>query len=217
MKKILLILMFALLLQGCNNATTNTTNTTSPTTENIVTEQYLTLNLFHNINVENDPYIEINQVVNLYEFSVDGNEVALSNVSFNNNKLYINYNYLNELTPGNYDLVILTTLGYVNISLELVDDYKPYIIGNNNIHYNENEDIVVIIETFGKGISSISTTGGIAANQYSFSNRTLTINHEFFAEKIAENPDRTNVIFMLAITYNESDTLVTAINVILKD
>lgn len=218
MKKILLILMFILLLQGCNSNTNTTTTTTLSTTDSgYITEEYLTLNLYHNVNVNHDPFIVIDSIVNLYEFKVENNEIALSNLSFSNNKIFINHIYLNSLTPGNYNLRVLTTLGYINISLELVNDFKPYIIGSNNINYQENQDVEVIIETFGKGISSISTTGGIETNQYSFSNRTLTINHEFFDEKIAENPDRTNVIFMIAITYNESDTLITAINVILND
>ena len=218
MKKILLILMLVILLQGCNSNTTTTTTTTLPTTDSgYITEDYLTLNLYHNVNVNHDPFIETSSTLNLYEFKVDGNEIAVSNLSSTSNKIFINHAYLNSLAPGNYNLRVLTTLGYVNISLELVNDFKPYIIGTNNINYQENQDVEVIIETFGKGISSISTTGGIETNQYSFNNRTLTINHEFFDDKITENPDRTNVIFMIAITYNESDTLITAINVILND
>ena len=85
------------------------------------------------------------------------------------------------------------------------------------MYYQKNEDIVVTIETFGKGIDTLSTTGEISDKDYSFNQRNLIINYQFIEEKISENNDRSNIIFLVSVEYGNDDTLIMAINVILKE
>ena len=91
------------------------------------------------------------------------------------------------------------------------------MVSDNNINYLDNQDVIILIETFNKGIYSLSVTGGIDSSLYSFSGQTLTIRDEYFTELLINEPTRTNIIFMIAISYNEDDTLVAAINIIFNN
>lgn len=214
----LIVLLFMLLLVGCNGQTTlTTTQTTEPVDTGYVTEDYLSFSLYHNKNSSFNPFVIVSNNLIIYEYKLNTNIIGLNDVSISSNNISFNYNVLNSLETGEHTIVLLTTYGYINIELTIVDDDKPYIIGSNTIRYNPGQDIVVMIETFGEGLTSISTTGDIASNLYSFSGRTLTIKKEFFVEKLNENPSRKSVIFMIPISYGEGNTLITAVNVLLND
>jgi hypothetical protein len=50
-----------------------------------------------------------------------------------------------------------------------------YIFNVYILNYVENQDVLVLIETFNKGIYSLSVRGGIDSSLYEFSGQTLTI------------------------------------------
>jgi len=209
--------MLIFLLQGCNKITTTETDITSNLTVSYITSEYLSENLYHNVNVNTDPFITVDDDLSIYEFKVEDQTVSMSYIDYEDKKIYFDHDYLNDLEIKNHNLSLQTSQGIIVITLELVDDYVPYIISNNNINYTVNQDVIILIETFNKGIYSLSVTGGIDPLLYSFSGQTLTIRNEYFTELLINEPDRTNIIFMIAISYNEDDTLVAAINVIFNN
>jgi len=217
MKKAIILLMLIFLLQGCNKITTTETDLTSNLTVSYITSEYLNVNLYHNVNVNTDPFITAVDYLSIYEFKVNDETVSMNYVDYEENRIYFDHNYLNGLEIENHNLSLQTSHGIIVINLDLVDDFVPYIISENNINYTENQDVIVLIETFNNGISSVSVTGGIDSSLYDFSGQTLTISEEYFTELLANEPDRTNIIFMITISYNEEDTLVAAINVIFNN
>jgi len=214
MKKAIILLMLVFLLQGCNKITSEETELTSNLTVSYITYELMNVNLYHNVNVEADPFITAEANLSIYEFKVNDELVSLSYIDYQENRIFFDHNYLNDFETKTHNLSLQTNNGIIVITLVLVDDYVPYIISDNNIHYVENQDVTVLIETFNKGIYSLSVTGGIDSSFYSFSGQTLLIKNEYFASLLANEPERANIIFMVTISYNEEDTLIAAINVI---
>lgn len=209
MKKLLAI-FFLLVLVGCNNVISST----EPVVLN--TEEYLNLSLYHNVNVNHDPFIELEDNVVIYKYYVDNQEIDKSKAYYEDGFIYFEYGILNDLEVGGRSIVVYSDRGIINVDLNLVDDEIPYIVGDNNITYISGSDIVVLIETFNEGISSISTTGDFSEDDYSFSGRELVINSEFIEAKILENEERTNIIFLISVNYNSTDVLILGVNVILE-
>ena len=209
MKKLFLSI-FLLFLVGCNGVS----STTEPVVLN--TSDYLNLSLYHNINVNHDPFVKVNDDLVIYKYYFDGLEQDKSDVYFDDGFIYFDADELNDMVIGERLVLIYTDKGIISLEVNLVDDTIPYIVGDNNIVYINGQDIVVLIETFDGDISNVSTTGEFGSEDYDVSGTELTINSEFIDEKILENLNRTNIIFMISVTYNVSDTLVLAINVIIE-
>ncbi len=208
MKRFSLVFLLLFLI-GCNS------NLSSTETVVLNTEEYLSLEMYHNKNVNHDPFVEIDEAVEIYKYYLNNLEQDLSDIEYEDGFIFFGYSEINELNPGMIDVEVYTDKGIISIDLELVDDNIPYIVGNNNVHYLGGSDVRVLIETFGEGLEGISTTGEFDEGDYSFSGRELVIKKAFIEEKLVENPDRTNIIFMISVNYNETDVLVLAINVII--
>ena len=225
MKKLIFVMfIMVLVLQACGKKETDPIDTVIPTmpTETLPTETdptviipdiYLNTHMYHSIHSSFSPFITIEDDVVIHSVMLNDATIQENVVLFTYPHLSINHTYLNTLNAGVYQLSILTSKGYINMELTLVDDTKPYVVSSSYSSYNEGTDVSFLIETFSEGIDIISTTGGIDSTYYHFENGILTIHHGFFDLKLHENPERQVVIFMIAVTYNNQDTMIITLQV----
>ncbi|MFA7076407.1 MAG: hypothetical protein WC152_07050 [Candidatus Izemoplasmatales bacterium] len=216
MKKTGILLIFFLFLFGCNSTPTNHTTSQSTIEDIDSSEVFFNSDLFFNISDTYDPFIYVEEAIVIEKLYINKIEKDISHLHFESHYIYFNQNLLKALEPGLLEVYVLTNLGYIQIDLELVDNNQPYIITDKNVTYIYNEDVKFLIETFGKGISSISADGNIDEDSYHFEGNQLLIKHDYINQKISDNPERTNIIIIITINYN-NNTFISFLNIIIED
>lgn len=121
------------------------------------------------------------------------------------NRLSIDKDAIQSLGEGSHEILFSTEDGLYQIDFEIEDNINPKVISNTTMTYQEGQDIIVKVETYGEGTHSLSggTDDNLSEDEYVIDGNTITIKSSYFDRLFEDNPDRSSVIMNL--TLNNSD------------
>lgn len=127
------------------------------------------------------------------QISFSGNPIDTTAYSFTNRFLTLKSSYLTTLPIGEQILTVTTDIGSFQISINIFDTSKPYMMSKSEVFTDFSNDVVFIYDLFGGSISGL-TGNNITSSDYSIRNNTLTISKTFIESVFSLEPTRETLI-----------------------
>jgi hypothetical protein len=139
------------------------------------------------------PVGSIAEANEIAQITLSGNPISSTAYTFVNHVLTLKSTYLVTLPIGEQILTVTTNLGSFNITINIFDTSKPYMMSKSEVSTDFSKDVVLVYDLFGGSVSGLSGNG-ITPSDYTISNQTVTISKTFIESLFTAEPTRETLI-----------------------
>jgi hypothetical protein len=114
--------------------------------------------------------------------------------------------FLDTIAYGTHFMLFYTSIGIIELQLQIIDTRKPFMISSSQINVILGEDVVLEFELFDGGFVDLSGND-ITMEDYHFEGSTLRIHGDYIQRIFTRDPDRSVLILGYTLSANQHITI----------